>query len=215
MKRYGHCALFLTFTVIFFSCDNNVTISQKSSHYDPRIHLRSVGANEKLPAGVRELLNQESAKNKMIPKFPLSYYLIQEGDVKFLRTKYFSPDIIEQLDSEVSGERYFKLFVHPDSDAAYTFLKHGYRYIGPEETEFFAAPVPGNKTVVVWNSKNMNKTAFIVKTMLDEGTIQEISTRFPASVIATPEMASLLFKRKIRGSSETIQGQQITAIPQF
>ena len=129
MKYFRPCALFLTFTMIFFSCDSNIMVAQKSSNYDPRIHLSEVGMNEQLPAGVRNFLNQKPGANKFVPKFPLSYYLIQEDDVKFIRTKNFNPEIVAQLDSEVSGERYFKLFVHPDVDTIYSFLKRGYRYI--------------------------------------------------------------------------------------
>lgn len=214
MKRFGVYALALTLTVIFCSCDSNVTIftNSKSSSYNPRLHLSAVGENEKLPNGVRELLNQNSDKKKSIAKFPLSYYLIQEEDTTFLRTKKFDTEIVDQLDSSVSGDRYFKLFVHPDSDAVYAFLKHAYRYIGPDETEFVASSIPGNKTVVVWTKKNLKKTPFIVKTVLDQASMQEISSRFPATA---PEMATLIFKRKIKGTNEKIEGQQITPVPQF
>jgi hypothetical protein len=215
MKRFGYYTLILTLAVSIGSCDNNrVTIDQKTSSYNPRLHLRVVADNEKLPAGVRKLLDQNSFKKNL--KFPLSYYLIPDSDTKFLYINHFSILIIDQLYSGVSGERYYKLFVHPDSDALYAFLKHGYRYIGPDETEFVASPISGNKTVVVWTRKNLSKTPFIVKTNLDEESIQEIRSRLPASsVIETPAMASLIFKRKIKNSSQTIQGQQITELPHF
>lgn len=216
MKFYGQQALILTFTLAFFSCENNITISKQLSHFDPKIHLSILDKNEKLPAGVREFLMQQTVSSEAIPKFPVSYYLIQAEDAKFLRTKEFNSQISDQLVYLVSGEKYYKLFVHPDSDKIYSFLKHGYRYIGPNETEFMGSPVAGNKTLVVWSARNLLKTPFIVKTVLDSETIQQISSRFPATAtIGKPEMINLIFKRKIRGSTEKIEGQQITEVPKL
>ena len=214
MKFCGHNALVLTLAIALFSCDNNITISRQLTHYDPKVHLSTIGPNDVLPTGVKELLNQQSAKSESIPKFPVSYYLIPDEDAKFLRTKKFNPKIADQLLFTVSGEKYYKLFVHPDSDKLYAFLKHGYRYIGPAETEFVGSPVGTNKTLVIWVSKNLNRTPFVVKTKLDAETIQQISSRFPAAEsIVVPEMASLIFKRSIRGTTEKIEGQQITEVP--
>lgn len=214
MIFFGQKALVLTLAVILFSCDNNITISKQLTHFDPKIHLSVLGKNEELPPGVRELLTQQAPASEAIPKFPVSYYLIPEEDGKFLRTKKFNSKIADQLIFTISGEKYHKLFVHPDSDKLYSFLKHGYRYIGPAETEFIGSPIAGNKVLVIWNPKNYYKVPFIVKTVLDQETIQEISSRFPAAeTILVPEMASLIFKRTIKGSSERIDGQQVTPLP--
>lgn len=214
MKVFGQKTLVFTFVISLFGCDGNVTISKQLTHYDPKVHLSILGPNELLPKGVRELLAQQSRNSDSIPKFPVSYYLIPEEDSKFLRTKNFNTKIADQLIFTVSGEKYFKLFVHPDSDKMYSFLKHGYRYIGPSETEFMGSPIGTNKTLVVWVGKNLNKMAFVVKTKLDAEKIQQIGSRFPAAEsITLPEMASLIFKRSIKGSSEKIEGQQITELP--
>lgn len=214
MKFCGHNALALTLMIALFSCENRVTISKQLTHYDPKVHLSVLGPNEAIPAGVRNLINQQSPRNQSAPKFPVSYYLIPHEDAKFLRTKNFNLRILDQLIFTVSGEKYYKLFVHPDSDKAYSFLKHGYRYIGPSETEFVGTPVGVNKTIAVWVNKNMNRAPFIVKTKLDAETIQQLSSRFPAAEsIMVPEMASLIFKRSIKGTTEKIEGQQITEVP--
>ncbi len=214
MMLFGQRARVLTLAIVLFSCDNNITISRQLTHYDPKVHLSVLGKDEKLPPGVRALITQQSPNNEAVPKFPVSYYLIPDVDGKFLRTKKFNSKISDQLLFMVSGEKYYKLFVHPDSDKLYAFLKHGYRYIGPSETEFVGSPVAGNKVLVIWTGKNLDKTPFVVKTVLDQETIQQISSRFPAAeTIIVPEMASLIFKRAIKGTTERIEGQQITEVP--
>jgi hypothetical protein len=193
-----------------------VTISQKLSHYDSKLHLSIISSNDQLPLGVREFLVKQNINGNKMVKFPLSYFLVPESDTKFLRSSNFDSNINEQLFFHVSGVRNFKLFVHPDLDRTYSFLKNGYRYIGPNETEFFASPIMGSQTVIVWSQKNQKRTAFIVKSLLTENAAKEISSRFPAtSNIAKPEMANLYFKRSIKNSKESIEGQQITSVPKL
>ena len=210
MMRFGHRPLLLTFAIIFFGCDNNITISKNIVHYDARIHLSTVAPDEKLPSGVRELFSKDQT-----PKFPLSYYLIQEEDTQFIRSQNFDSKIIDQLSMSISNVRYYKLFVHPDSDASYSFLMSAYRYVGPEATEFFASPIPGNKTVVVWSPKALNRRPFIVKTVIDNATLNALNSRLPAESHLAPEIANLVFKRPIKGTTERIQGQQITSLPAY
>ena len=214
MMFFGQKTHVLTLAIVYFGCDNNITISKQLTHYDPKVHLSVLGKNDKLPKGVRELITLQAPDSEAVPKFPVSYYLIPDEDTKYLRTKKFNLKIYEQLVFTISGGKYYKLFVHPDSDKLYAFLKHGYRYIGPSETEFVGSPVSGNKILVVWSGRNISKTPFIVKTVLDHETIQQISSRFPAAeTIMVPEMASLIFKRSIKGTTEKIEGQQITEVP--
>lgn len=214
MILFGQRALVLTLAAALFSCDNNITISKQLTHYDPKVHLSVLGKNEKLPAGVRALITQQSPNSEAVLKFPVSYYLIPDVDTKFLHTKKFNSKILDQMLFLVSGEKHYKLFVHPDSDKIYSFLKHGYRYIGPSETEFVGTPISGNKILVVWTAKNLDKTPFIVKTVINLESIKQISSRFPAvETITVPEMAGLVFKRSIKGSTERIEGQQITEVP--
>ena len=216
MKSFGHKALVTLFIMLFNGCERNVTITDKFEAYDARKHLIVIHSDEKLPNGVREILAVESVDKKDFKKFPLAYYLIQEEDIKFMHVSSFDSDIISHLRMTISGIKYYKLFVHPDSDFDYSFLKSAYRYIGPTQTEFVGSMLVEDKTIVVWSDDNPGKKAFVVKTKIDEATKKGISSRKPASFIeSVPDMATLFFNRPLKGRKDSIEGQQVTKIPDY
>lgn len=215
MKSYGRVALLLS--VLVMSCDNSVTISTQASKYVVRAHVSELNPNDPIHPDVRALLNHEALTNKKPVKFPLAYYLIQEEDTKVYFTREFDEKITSQLYLVVSGTKYYKLFVHPDLEESYSFLRRAYRYIGPDETEFMATPTTGERTMAVWTKKHLYKIPFIVKTEIDERTNNLGSTRIPADVThkTVPETVQMVFHRPIRGTKERIEGQQVTKIPLF
>lgn len=217
MKILGRNARILIITLAVISCDNNIIISQKISHVDPKLFIQTIHNDEQLPTGVRELINHQAEDTKMLVKFPVSYYLIPSSETKYFRTKKFNTNISDQLFFIVSGEKYYKFFLPADSEKIYSFLNNGYRYIGPYETEFYGSRLSSDKTLVIWNAKNLSKTPFIVKTRISSSTSKQESSRFPAAekLMDTPEMFNLIFKRKISGTTEQIDGQQITEVPKL
>ncbi len=215
MISYGRVALL--FCVLIMSCDSNVIISTKSSKYMVKAHVSELTSKDPVHKDVLGLLEQEAILDKKPVKFPLAYYLIQEDDTKVYFSSEFDQKILGQLYLMVSGAKYYKLFVHPDLEANYAFLRNAYRYIGPEETEFMATPTSGEKTIAVWTRTHLGKTPFIVKTEIDERNATPGSTRIPAdtSQSGLPESLQMVFHRSIKGSKERIEGQQITKIPNF
>lgn len=208
MKFFRHWTFLLICSAYFLSCEKNVTITKNIIHYDSRVHLSAIADDEKLPAGINHFFI-----NKPTPKFPLSYYLIQEEDIKYFRSQNFDMKIVQQLTFIVSGIKYYKLFVHPDSEALYMPLTSAYRYIGPNDTEFVASPIPGNKTLIVWTKNYLERTPFIVKAAIDNQALEAISSRFPADIQTAPELVSIIFKHKIKGTKDKFQGQQVTQVP--
>lgn len=212
MISYGRMALLLTVLVI--SCDNNVTIATRSN-FVAKAHVSELLPTDPVHEDVRKLLQAEALINKKPVKFPLSYYLIQEEDIKVYYSKQFEEKISNQVYLVISGTKYYKLFVHPDLESEYAFLRRAYRYISPEETEFMASPSSGERTMLVWTKSHLKKTPFIVKTEIDERTFNNGSSRIPADISQSviPESIHMVFSRAIRGSKERIEGQQITKIP--
>lgn len=256
MKYLEYC-IFLFMTLLLQNCDNNVTISAAPSRYIASDFVEKIDGNEALSKGVKELLNEEqNLHNKDLwgknafssnidpkyvpesnPKFPLPYYLIPETDAKFLYTSQFDKKVGEQLYMLVSGMKYFKLFVHPESEKHYDFLKHAYRYIGPTETEFMASPTSSYLSLVVWNQSNKKKTPFIAKVSLNRNIVGGIDrlvseNEVERSIINQKafdeigketldkmnmklfsESAGLIFDRKINGAPDKLGGQLIREIP--
>ncbi len=202
----------LFIAVVLWGCEKTATISQRASNYVPGKHISEVKDNDPMPVSVKTFLNSNTYPSKK--KFPLAYYLIQEEDIRLLYEHDFDERIAGQLYMTISGVKYYKLFVSPDLEASYSFLKHGYRFIGPDETEFFAAS-SGQRTLVVWSpGKEAFSPPFIVKTELDERDIPQKSLRVPAQVSAdSPPSIHMIFQREIKGTKEKIEGQNITAIP--
>lgn len=256
MKYLGYC-VFLFMSLLLQNCDNNVTIATAPSRRIANEFVEKVDGKEALSKGVKELLNEEQnlhnkdlwGKNAFAsnidpkyvpeanPKFPLPYYLIPETDAKFLYSSQFDTKVGDQLYMLVSGTKYFKLFVHPESEAHYDFLRNAYRYIGPTETEFMASPTSSYRSLIVWNQNNKSKTPFIAKVSLDKNVIGGIDRLVSENEVERsianqrafdqigkenldkmnmklfPESAGLIFDRKIDGAPDKLGGQLIREIP--
>ncbi len=150
----------LLIMLLLLSCDKQITLSKHASEYKASVHIQKITSTEKLPAGVRELILRGTA-NKHV-KFPLPYFLIPENHTDYMRAHSFDVSIADQLTFVISSEKYHKMFILPDSEAQYKFLKHAYRFIGPDDTEFMASMTGPGDSFVVWNKNNFNKKAFIV-----------------------------------------------------
>lgn len=256
MKRFALFA-FLFMTMLLQNCDNNITISSAPSRYIASEFVEKIDGKEAIPAGVKELLNEEQnlhnkdlwGKNAFAsnidpqyvpeanPKFPLPYYLIQDTDAKYLKATSLDVKIEEQLYMIISGTKYYKLFVHPESEDHYDFLKNAYRYIGPTETEFMASPTSSYRSLVVWNQNNSKKKPFIAKVSLDKNVIGGIDRLVSENEVERsianqkafdrlgreelekmnvklfPESAGLIFNRQMGGAPEKLGGQLIREIP--
>jgi hypothetical protein len=207
---------FLSLVTFLQNCDNNITLSKPAVMYNPHIHLTAISLSDKIPTEVKTLLEHENMLAKNATKFPLAYYLIQQEDIKVLYSPYFSPAIVDQLYLEISGTKYYKLFVHPDADKTYAFLQHAYRYIGPDDTEFYASSLSTQKTMVVWSRHNNAKTPFVVRMNLDGKGLNIENARVPADILSSGlDSAQMIFYRKLKEMKEPIEGQQVTRVPQF
>lgn len=208
--------LLIIFLIALIGCDQKVIITQKIAPYDARASAIKIELNEKLPQGVRDILAQEGIDKVKLIKFPVAYYLIPQENVAFMLPKNFNEEIASQLSLTVSGFKYYKLFVHPDSDKNYSFLKSAYRYIGPNQTEFVGSMLNHDRTLVLWSDRNLDKKAFIVKTKLDEKDKQEVKLREPASYYRyIPNIVNLIFHQPALGQNEKIEGQQVKEIPEI
>lgn len=186
---------FLLMMLFLFSCDNHITLAKHTSKYSANIHVQKISSSEKLPAGVRELVLRGTAREHI--KLPLPYFLITENHTDYIRAHSFDVSIADQLTFVVSGEKYHKMFILPDSEAHYQFLKHAYRFIGPDDTEFMASKTGPGNSFVVWNKNNFNKKAFIVNFDVEKERIQLIG---------------LVLKFKIENTANEMQCQSIRTI---
>lgn len=256
MKRFG-ILVFLLMTMLLQNCDNNITISTAPSRYIANEFVEKINGKEELSQGVKDFLNEEQnlhnkdlwGKNAFAsninpkyvpeanPKFPLPYYLIPAADAKFMRTANFDNKVGDQLYMLVSGTKYFKLFVHPESEEHYNFLKNAYRYIGPTETEFMASPTSSYRSLVVWSPNYNKRKPFIAKVSLNKNVIGGIDRLVSENEVERsianqrafdriglenldkmnvklfPESAGLIFDREINGAPEKLGGQLIREIP--
>lgn len=220
-------------------------------------HLSKFDGKEPIAKGVKELLNEEqNLHNKDLwgasafasniapeyipennPKFPLPYYLVPEEDSKFLQADSLDKRVSDQLMMIVEGKKYFKLFVHPESEAHYEFMRGTYTYISQDETEFIASPTSSYRSLVVWNQKDLKKKPFIAKVSLDKNVIgsidrlvseneversvanQKVFDRMGAAkldemnVRVFPESAGLVMRKELQGAPEKLGGQLIREIP--
>jgi hypothetical protein len=181
--------------LFLFSCDNQITLSKHAPEYSASVHVQKISSTEKLPIGVRELILRGTAKEHV--KFPLPYFLIPENHADYMRAHSFDVSIADQLTFLISGEKYHKMFILPDSEAHYQFLKHAYRFIGPDDTEFMASMTGPGNSFVVWNNNNFNKKAFIVNFDVEKERIQLIG---------------LVLKFKSGNTAKNMQGQSIRTI---
>lgn len=198
-----------------WGCEKTATISKRTSGYVPSVHISEVKITDPLPVPIKAFLENSNVTSPR-QKFPLAYYLIQEEDMKFLYEQDFDEKIITQLYMTISGVKYYKLFISPELERPYAFLAHGYRFIGPDETEFFAA-TNGERTLVVWvPGKESYYPPFIVKTELDEREIPKKSLRLPAQTEAiSPPSIHMIFQREIKGRKEKIEGQHVSSLPKI
>jgi hypothetical protein len=245
---------FLLMSILLQNCDNNITIATTPSRYVANQYVEKIDGKEELTTGIKEFLSAEqnlhnkdlwgkNAFNSKInpkyapetnPKFPLPYYLIPESGAKFIYSENFNLKIKEQLYLLVSGVKYLKLFVHPESENHYSFLKNAYRFIGPTETEFMASPTSSYRSLVVWNPSKKRYKPFIVKVslsindtdhLISKNEIEKsISNQRAYDLIGEenldkmnvkifPESAGLLFEHKVNGAPKKVGGQLIGEIP--
>lgn len=175
-------------------CEERVNLSPKIGRFIASEHLLKIDGKENLAVGVKELLFEEqNLHNKDLwgagafssninpeyipennPKFPLPYYLVPVEDANFLSADSMDPNIADQLTMRISGKKHYKLFVHPESEVHYDFLRASYNYVGPDQTEFFASPTSSYRSLVVWNRNNMKRKPFIAKVSLDKNVIGSI-----------------------------------------
>lgn len=249
--------LLLLLGLMIHGCDQQITINTTKGRYIASDHLTKVNGSEKLSKGVKTLLHEEqNLHNKDLwganafssninpdyvpeknPKFPLPYYLIPEDEARFLHAVTLDEKVASQLVMKISGKKYYKLFVHPESEDHYAFLKHAYRYIGPEETEFTASPTSSYRSLVVWNDINEEKKPFIAKVSLDKNVIGSIDRLVSENEVERsvanqkvfdyygknnleainvkvfPESAGLVINKDMQGAPEKLGGQLIREIP--
>lgn len=205
---------FITLTIAFFSCEKSYTISTNKAHYITEKHLTFIDSKEPLPQKLIDFLAIKTTNKKLI-KFPLAYYLIQEQDIQLIFNEKINSKISDQLFMTVSGTKYYKLFVHPDVDTAYTFLKNAYRYIGPDQTEFFGTSLETKKTIIVWSQGSKTRLPFIVHSYLLESPNSSIKTRVPALSLDQPAAWTFILKRELNKSEtqNTIEGQRVMEVP--
>lgn len=244
-------------SLLLQNCDNNITIATTNSRSLASKTVETMNGKENISKGVSEFLSEEqNLHNKDLwgkhaftsgtdpkyvpeknPKFPLAYYLIPESDAKLLYSSSLDIKVADQLYLLVSGIKYYKFFIHPESENHYTFLKNAYRYIGPIETEFMASPTSSYRSLVVWN-QNTKRTPFIVRVSLSKTAADSIDRIVSQNEVERsianqraferigldklnqmniklfPEPAGLFFNRKMGGSSEELGGQLIKEIPE-
>ena len=254
MKRFWILS-FILMTMLLQNCDNNITIATAPSRQIASQFVEKINGKEELPDGVKAFLSSEqNLHNKDLwgkdafsthinpkfapetnPKFPLPYYLIPGTDAKFIYSSKFDPKVGEQLYLLVSGTKYFKLFVHPESEEHYNFLKNAYRYIGPTETEFMASPTSSYRSLIVWNPIKKGYKPFIANISLSKNDVTDrslsaneienaIENQRAYDIISEdnldkmnfkifPESAGLIFDREFNGTTQKLGGQLIREIP--
>jgi hypothetical protein len=252
--------LFLLWLLAAFAligCEQNASLSPRVSRFIASEHILKIDGKETLSRGIKEFLYEEqNLHNKDLwgqgafssninpsyvpennPKFALPYYLIPAEDAHFLFADSMDPRVADQLVMKISGKRHYKLFVHPESEAHYEFLKASYNYIGPEETEFFASPTSSYRSLVVWNRNNGERKPFIAKVSLDKNVIGSIDRLVSENEVERsvanqkvfdrigeknlnslnlkifPETAGLIVNKSHPGAPEKLGGQLIREIP--
>lgn len=240
-----------------YGCERNVNLSPKISRFIASEHLQKINGKENLTPSVLELLNEEqNLHNKDLwgagafssninpeyvpennPKFPLPYYLVPAEDANYLFADSLDPRIADQLSMKISGKKHYKLFVHPESEVHYDFLRASYNYIGPDQTEFLASPTSSYRSLVVWNKNSGTRKPFIAKVSLDKNVIgsidrlvsineveRSIANQKAFDRIGTaklnslnlkifPESAGLTLNKSHSGAPEKLGGQLIREIP--
>jgi len=197
----------VTLIILIFAtngCEKNYSISNHISHYSKDLHFKIIKNPSEIPKEVRGILDSSIEH----VRFPLAYYLIQDQDIQIKFNKKLDSNISDQLFMTVSGFKYYKLFVPPDLDMSYSFLQSAYRYIGPDQSEFFATSLESPKTLVVWSQKSKIAKPFVLnsKTKINQN-------RIPAYSLDHPESIEMLLKKDFVEKDYPIQGQEIMAVP--
>ncbi len=204
----------IIFVITLHGCEKNYTISSHSNHYIKEKHFKILDKNEPLPKEVQNLISEESKETLPHIKFPLAYYLIQEEDIQLIFNQKIDPNISDQLYMVVSGIKYYKFFVHPDLDESYSFLQNAYRFISPDQTEFFAITLNTPKTLAIWNQRSNYPRPFIINSKISKAIEPLVNqARTPAYQLERPESVGMLLKKDSNDKTYPIQGQEITAIP--
>lgn len=199
--------------VAIISCDQSATLSPRPARFIASEQLLKLDGKENLAIGISDLLYEEQNLSNNIlmekalpksdqnpvyfpennPKFPLPYYLVPEDEANFIAFNQLDPRVTDQLTMKISGKKHFKLFIHPEFEVQYDFLR-SYRYIGSDQTEFLASPLFHYNSLVVWNKNNMGRKPFIAKVNLEQ--IQD-HTDFPSieSEIERVHIAQKVFKK--------------------
>lgn len=173
------------------------------------------------------------------PKFKLPYYLIPAEHADFLRASTLNTAVESQIIVTRDGMKYYKMFVHPESEGHYQFLKNqNFLYVTAQKSEFTASPTSSYRSLVVWNESSAAAKPFIAKVSLDRNVIGSIdrlvSDKEVQRSIANqnafdmightklgsigveifPETAGLTIKtNRIPGAPEKLGGQLIREIP--
>jgi len=108
------------------------------------------------------------------PVFGLAYYLVPTELGILLESPELSDEVLEQITVQKNGKSYYKLFVHPESEAHYEFLKARCEYISSEASEFYASPTSSYRSLLVWNKNDQSRVSFIAKVSLDRDIIGSI-----------------------------------------
>ncbi|MGZ3770104.1 MAG: IucA/IucC family protein [Bdellovibrio sp.] len=219
---------------------------------------KKIDGSENLSYGVKEMLYDEQVLNNKylwkegtfssnidpnyIPearaKFPLPYYLLPQEMCQFLQADSLSANVLNQLKVTIDGKVFFKLFVHPESEQHYNFLKTKIQYVDSEHTEFTASPTSSYRSLLVWNQNSKNTVPFIAKVSLDRNVIGSIDRLVSADEVRRsishqrafdkmgqeklkslgvglyPETAGLLVsKKEFKDAPSKVGGQIIREIP--
>lgn len=173
------------------------------------------------------------------PKFPIAYYLIPVEDSHFTHSESLDPRVYGQISfKDSNGRIFYKLFVHPESEDHYSFLKNSYAYVSQEQSEFTASPTSSYRSLVLWNNNDPNVKPFIAKVSLDRNIIRSIDRLVSVNEVERslanqkafdqigsdaldsmnakifPETAGLTISKKHADAPEKLGGQLIREIPE-
>ena len=210
--------------------------------------------DENLPPQVRSHLEYEQSlsnkslwpanyfKNEVAPdyipearkKFKLPYYLIPIAEAQWIEASTLSNEVRAQV---TVGGTQVKLFVHPESEAHFSFLRGRFPYVAAEKSEFWASPTSSYRSLQVWNEKT-GARPFIAKVSLDrtilgpidrlvssgealrsltnQRVLELLGAQFleRAGVMTFPETAGIaLDPARFEGAPEKLGGQIIREIP--
>ncbi|OUR98674.1 hypothetical protein A9Q84_04480 [Halobacteriovorax marinus] len=200
----------------------------KKSKIDDHVFIvEKINGSENIPESISKMLYEEQVlhvkglwgpgafstpMNKAYwpesqPKFSIPYYLVPEEEADFIKTQTMSGGVLSQITEEIDGKKYHKLFVHPESYKHYKFMKPHFKFVGPAESEFMAAPTSSYRSLLLWNKKGGTKP-FIAKVTLDTTIIGSISRvvkrREVLRSVANQRAFEILGRDKLQGMGSDI-----------